>query len=211
MIILTAVVAVVLVVGLIVVGGLFRGGDSKDLEITTQREGRRLGSPTAGIVLSMWEDFQCPWCKRTNDAIVSRVIQDYVETGKVQLLFRHFAFIGQESVWAAEASECAAEQNRFWDYEQELFKRQAGENVGTYRKDRLKAYAQNIGLDTQSFGQCLDTDKYKSAVESELAEGKRLGVNSTPTFILEGRVLSDKVNGDYGLLQAEIERLLKTQ
>ena len=209
---MTAAAAVIAVAVMIVLGGVLRDngdGDGSGVERTSQRAGRVLGEQTAGVVLTMWEDFQCPFCKKANDSVVARIVQDYVNTGKVQLHFRHFTILGQESVWAAEAAECAAEQNRFWDYEEELFNRQRGENVGTFKKDKLKDAAAAIGLDTDSFNTCLDTDRYKDDVQKELAEGKKLGVDSTPSFILEGRLLRPEVWGDYSAFAAALDNALK--
>jgi len=212
LILTTATAAVIAVIALIVLGGVLRDdgdGAGNGVERTSQRAGRVLGEQTAGVVLTMWEDFQCPFCRKANDSVVARIVQDYVNTGRVQLHFRHFAFLGQESVWAAEAAECAAEQNRFWDYEEELFKRQRGENVGTYKKDKLKEAAATIGLDADAFNACLDTDRYKAQVQAELAEGKRLGVDSTPSFFLEGRMLPPEVWGDYAAFAAALDNALK--
>jgi protein-disulfide isomerase len=130
-----------------------------------------------------------------------------VDKGQVRFVFRHLAFIGQESIWAAEASECANEQGRFWDYYDKLFEEQSGENVGTFALDNLKRFAAELGLDTSQFNQCLDSGKYLSRVQQEGAEAQRLGVRSTPAIFVNGQLIPN--GSDYQVLQAAIEAALK--
>ena len=111
----------------------------------------------------------------------------YVQTGVVRFGYLHFAFLGPESQWAAEASECAAEQDAFWEYHDRLFDGQSGENQGAFSKDNLKQFAADLGLDTQDFDACLDSGKYASTVEDETQTTQSLGVRSTPTFLVNGR------------------------
>lgn len=132
-----------------------------------------------------------------------------MDTGKVRFAFRHFAFIGDESRWAAEATECANEQGRFWDYYDKLFEEQAGENVGAFNRDNLKRFAAGLGLDAEQFNQCLDSGKYAAKVQQETAEGQRLGVRGTPTFFVNGQLIRDGSN--YQALQAAIETALSRQ
>jgi len=105
----------------------------------------------------------------------------------VRLGYQHFAFLGPESQWAAEASECAADQDAFWEYHDKLFDSQSGENRGAFNKDNLKRFAIELGLDTQTFDECLDSGKYTSIVENETQAAQTLGVRSTPTFLINGK------------------------
>jgi len=97
------------------------------------------------------------------------------------------AFLGPESQWAAEASECAADQEAFWDYHDLLYARQAGENRGAFNKDNLKQFAAELGLDTRAFNTCLDSGKYAELVGNETAAAQSLGVTGTPAFLINGR------------------------
>lgn len=99
----------------------------------------------------------------------------------------HFNFLGDESQWAAEASECAADQNAFWEYHDYLFTHQNGENKGAFVKDNLKAFAVDLGLDAKAFNDCLDSGKYTQIVQQETAWARQLGVQSTPTFVINGQ------------------------
>jgi len=129
-----------------------------------------------------------------------------VSKGQVRFVFRQFAFIGNESRWAAEASECANEQGRFWEYYDKIFKEQGGENVGTFSKDNLKRFAADLGLDTTQFNQCLTSGKYTSKVQQETAEGRQKGVRGTPTVFVNGRLIEG--GADYQVLRRTIELAL---
>ncbi len=105
----------------------------------------------------------------------------------VRFGYQHFAFLGTESEWAAEASECAGDQNAFWEYHDLLFDRWGGENRGAFSKDNLKQFAAEMGLDTAAFSECLDSGKYTSIVRAERAAAQSLGVRGTPAFLINGR------------------------
>lgn len=110
-----------------------------------------------------------------------------METGKVRFGYFNYAFLGEESQWAAEAAECAGDQNKFWDFHDYLFTHQNGENQGAFSKDNLKAFAADMGLDTKTFNTCLDSGKYTQLVTDQTQLGQLLGVTSTPTFAINGQ------------------------
>lgn len=112
-----------------------------------------------------------------------------MENGKVRLGYWHFAFLGQESFDAAEASECAADQNAFWEYHDLLFERQSGENRGAYAVENLKQFAADLGLDTEAFNECLDSGKYTQIVQEQTRTAQSMGVSSTPAFVINGRAV----------------------
>jgi protein-disulfide isomerase len=101
--------------------------------------------------------------------------------------FIHFAFLGNESQWAAEASECAAEQNAFWEYYEKLYDSQAGTTRLTLDKDNLKQLAVEIGLNSQQFEDCVDSDQHVTTVQNEVQFARSLGVSSTPSFLVNGQ------------------------
>ena len=117
------------------------------------------------------------------------VLQSYIDSGKVNLVYKHSAFLGQESVWAAQAAECAADQGKFWEYHDLLFDKQNGENVGTFTKDKLIGYAKDLGLDSAKFNPCLQNDATLQRVMSDVNEGRAVGVTGTPTFFINGKPL----------------------
>src|SRR3989304_3320594 len=108
-VIATLAVVVVVVVAMIVVGNVTRG--SKEIpERTATAAGRTLGRADAPVTIVEYSDFQCPYCATAAREIIPQIEESFINGGLVKLEFRHYAFIGQESVWAAEASECAREQ-----------------------------------------------------------------------------------------------------
>jgi protein-disulfide isomerase len=110
-----------------------------------------------------------------------------VKSGEVRFAYIHFAFLGPESKSAAEASECAAEQDAFWEYHDNLYANQNGENRGAFNDGNLKRFASDLGLDTAQFNQCLDSGKYADIVQQEIQMAQQIGVSSTPTFVINGR------------------------
>lgn len=117
------------------------------------------------------------------------LFNEYVDTGKVKFVYKHMAILGQESVWAAEAAECAADQGKFWAYHDLLFNRQAGENQGAFNKDRLLAMAQELKLDMGQFEPCLMNDQTRDRVQADTQEGQQVNVRGTPTFFVNGRAV----------------------
>jgi protein-disulfide isomerase len=167
---------------------------------------KSIGPEDAPVVVVEYADFQCPYCQQFAAGTGRQIKQNYVDSGQIRFVFRHLAFIGPESLWAAEAAECANEQGRFWDYHDKLFEEQAGENVGAFSRENLKRFAAELGLDSQQFTQCLDSDKYRTKVQQEVAEAGRLGVHSTPSLFVNGQLIKNGSN--YQVLQAAIEAAL---
>lgn len=168
---------------------------------------RSKGAATAQVVVEEYADFQCPACRRFFESSARQLEEEYVRTGKVKFVFRHYAFLGQESRWAAEAAECANEQGRFWDYYEKLFTKQGGENVGVFGKQNLQRFAAELGLDTASFNQCLTSGKYTESVLRDINEGGSKGVRGTPTLFVNGRFVER--GSDYAVLRQAVEAALK--
>jgi len=186
------VAAVVAAIALIGVANLVQGGDnntnsSTPIVIPTHiapADDMTLGSADAPVTVYEYSDFQCPFCRRAAAEIVPELDKVYLATGKAKLTFKNFAFLGQESVWAAQAAACATDQGKFWEYNSKLYEEQKGENKGTFKVENLKLFAQEIGLDQAQFNTCFDEAKHAADIADQLDEGKRRGVNSTPTFFV---------------------------
>lgn len=99
----------------------------------------------------------------------------------------HFAFLGNESLWAAEASECAADQDAFWEYHDYLFANHGGENQGAFNKENLSQFALDLNLDPTAFNDCLNSGKYSQLVQTETSTAQQFGVQSTPSFLVNGQ------------------------
>lgn len=179
------------------------GAPKAQMEIATAQP--TLGNPDAPVTIVEFADFQCPFCgaeSGQNQDVIQYLrsrdpnweplepnLEPYIESGKVKLIFLNFVFLGPESEWAAEAAECAHEQGRFWEYYEELFASQRGENEGAFVKENLKRFAAELGLDGKTFSECLDSGKFAEEVRDDTEEGQRLGVRGTPTFFINGRML----------------------
>jgi protein-disulfide isomerase len=196
-----SIVAVVLVGSLIFLNAKL----SPWLSRPTVSTGRVWGQAQAPVSIEVFSDFQCPVCARA-DAVLHRLAPQYIDTGKAKVIYRHFAFLGMESNWAAQAAECAGEQHRFWDYAQYLFTHQAGENVGAFALSNLKRFAAQVGLDTAAFNVCLDSNQHAATVQQDTREGRSRGVQATPTFFVRGQRLEGLLSPDQ--LSALIERNL---
>lgn len=142
-----------------------------------------LGPKDATVTIIEFSDFQCPYCRRVQPAL-KQLLQEYPEA--VKLVFRDFPLrnIHPQAQKAAEASQCAAEQQRFWPYHDKLFA------VEDLLPQNLKQYAQELGLDTTQFNACLDSGKYAEEVERDLQDGLTAGVNATPSFFVNGQPMA---------------------
>lgn len=149
------------------------------------------GDPKAPITLIEYSDFECPYCKRFHNT-PKKLVEKY--DGQVNWVYRHFplSFHNPGAQKQAEASECVAEQGgneAFWQFADTIYERTRSGGKG-FALNRLAPLAEELGLDTASFQECLDTGRYADRVQEELLEGQKLGINGTP-----GNVLVNNVTG----------------
>lgn len=149
-------------------------------------KGPTLGSPKAPVSVVEFSDFQCSFCKRFWSDTLPALEEAYIKKGQARFTYRHFAILGRFSEQAAQAAECSAEQGRFWEYHDMLFKNQGR---GVFTDSNLKRYAEELKLNSQAFSQCLDSGKYRKKVEGETAVGASLGLRGTPSFFVNSRLL----------------------
>ena len=144
------------------------------------------GNHSAPITIVEFGDFQCRFCDRFARDTEPQINQTYVQTAKIDLVFKHFVTHGPDSMSAAIASQCANEQGRFWKFYELLYGNQGEENSGWASVDNLKKFASQIpGMDMNKFNSCLDNQKYKSIVDNDTAFAYKSGFQGTPTFIVE--------------------------
>jgi len=172
-----------------------------------------LGDAKAPVTIVEYADFQCPFCERYFKQNQSTFISQYVNSGKARFVWKDYAFLGQESVWAAEAARCANDQGKFWEYHDYLFNNQGAENSGAFSKANLKKFASALGLNMGQFNTCLDTDKYASLIQKETQEASAIGVNGTPATFVNGLLITDSNGNSVGAapfttFQAVIDPLL---
>ena len=152
-----------------------------------------LGSPDAKVLIIEFGDYQCPSCRMFWKDIEPRLKKEYIDTGKVKLVFRDFPLMQShpEALLAAMAVNCAGDQQKYWEYHDKVFREQynKGDDVIRLKPADLKRWAKDIKLDPAMFDQCLDSEKYKSEVLKDEADGQAAGVQGTPTFFINGRVM----------------------
>jgi protein-disulfide isomerase len=143
------------------------------------------GDKNAPVTIVEFSDYQCPFCQRFVQQTLPLINERYVKTGKVRLVFRDYPLpFHQYAQKAAEASECADEQGKFWEMHDKLF------STSELGIDTLKNFAKEIGLDTTKFNSCLDSGKYASEVQKDMTDGSKYGVRGTPAFLINGVLVS---------------------
>jgi protein-disulfide isomerase len=185
---------------------LSAASQSKSANEVSVGSGPSLGAASAPVTIIEFSDFQCSYCKRFWAETLPQLKEAYINTGKARFSYRHFAILGKHSEQAALASECAAEQGKFWEYHDQLFKNQGGL---AFTEAKLKQYAGDIGLHADAFGTCLGTGKYKEKVERETTAAANVGGRGTPFFIVNQRLLVGAQ--PYSVFQKMIDEELKSQ
>lgn len=163
-----------------------------------------LGNPEAPVTIVEFGDYQCPFCRRFFETTEKEIIETYVKTGKVKFVYRDFPLsnIHPFAQKAAEASECAEDQGKFWEYHDVLYQRQEEISFAN-----LKIWARELKLNTALFDTCLDSGKYAAEVDRDYTDGVAAGVTGTPASFVNGRLVSGAV--PFAQFQAVIEAELK--
>ncbi len=139
-----------------------------------------IGPSKAPVTIIEFSDYQCPYCRKFHVEVLPQILSAYKD--KVRFVYRDFPLSSHpEAAPAAEASGCAYEQGKFWEFHDKLFT--GGQTLG---KDTYLQYASDLGLDMQQFQSCLSSRKYQSEVQSDFDFAANLGVRSTPTFFING-------------------------
>ena len=158
-----------------------------------------LGPGNAPVVITEFSDFQCPYCREAQDTI-KQVLSDYKE--QVRWEFKHLPLdIHTDAFAAAKAAVCAGEQDKFWSMHDALFK------SNELSEETLKLIARKVGLDVNRFVECISAERTQNSVRQDLLEARRIGINSTPTFLVNGKLLRGAVKLD--TLKMSIEQELQ--
>lgn len=161
-----------------------------------------LGDANAPVTVIEFGDFQCPFCGQLHENIGAQLRAEYIETGKVKMVYRDFPLSFHPAAEpAAEAAECAKEQGKFWAYHDQLFANQAGLGVDLYT-----SIAQNLKLNMTQFKSCVDTQKYKDEIIKDYQDGVAAGVDGTPASFINGILVSGAV--PYATFKAAVEAAL---
>ncbi len=149
-----------------------------------------LGKDNAKVTIIEFSDFQCPFCARFREQTLDQIKKEYIDTGKVRFVYRDFPLtsIHPMAQKSAEATECADDQKKYWEMHDLLFNKQ--DEWSTAGVSKLKDYAKELGLDTDEFNKCLDDGKYENEVKKDEQDGATAGVQGTPAFFVNGKLLS---------------------
>ena len=143
-----------------------------------------LGNPNAPITLVEFGDYQCHYCHVFFESIEGKIMKKYIETGKVNMIFKDYNIIGQDSVKASQGAHCAKDQGMFWEYHDILYSNWTGENNGWASGTNLANYAQNIGLDMDEWSECMVNQKHSDIILASNEDAKKLQLTGTPAFFV---------------------------
>jgi protein-disulfide isomerase len=195
-----AVAVAVVIIGIVL---LQNQAARKPIEITGRTgEGTTWGPQTAQVSIIAYSDFGCSHCRNFALNQGKQLRAEYESTGEVRFEYRHFIISPPDTARAANASECAADQGRFWDYHDLLFSQQGS----PFSAANLKQYAAQLGLSAQPFNECVDKGSHLDKVYRDMAAGKEAGVTGTPTFFINGTSIPGEVS--YAQFKAAVDAAL---
>lgn len=176
----------------------------KDTKLLTPTKLIENGSPIIGdsnakITILEWGDYQCTFCYKFHQNTLKIINDDFIKTGKVKLVFKDFPLNGPDSVLAAEATYCAGDQGKYWQYHDELYQNWGGERTGWITRDSLNKFATSIDIDLERFNSCLNEHKYQNQVTAIHEFGKEIGIDATPSFLIFNDEKIIKIRGNQPL------------
>ncbi len=155
-----------------------------------------LGDPSAPITILEWGDYQCTFCYRFHQSSLNIILEEYIDSGKINLVFKDFPLNGPDSILGAEATYCAGDQGKYWAFHNELYSNWAGERTGWINYDSLNQFAKSVNLELDEFTSCLDEHKYKQKVLELEKFGKEIGIDATPSFLIFNDKKIIKIRGN---------------
>ena len=159
--------------------------------------GYLLGSDSAKVEIAEYADYQCPACQLFESVQFPSVRQQLIETGLVRWRYRDFPLAQhQNSRLAAHAAACAGDQGRYWELHGLLYERQPEWAEAGNAAGRFRDYARTVGLDPAKYDDCMTSAKFAGRIQASLNEGTQVGVGSTPTFLIGGRLYPGALTSD---------------
>ena len=157
----------------------------------TEDDDAYLGDEDADVTLIEFTDYQCPFCARHFTQTFGQIKSEYIDTGKVKYVVQDFPLsIHPNAPKASEATECADDQDAFWEMRDALFEKQGLWSSAPNAPELFKQYATELGLDADEFETCLTSGKYTAEVQEDFSDGSTGGVTGTPAFFINGKKLS---------------------
>jgi len=145
-----------------------------------------LGNPNAPITLIEFGDYQCHFCNVFFHTTEDSILKNYVETGKVRMIFKDYNIIGPDSVNASHGAHCAKDQGLFWEYHDILYSNWTGENNGWASSENLGRFAQEIGLDMNIWSECMLSEIHSQTILASNENARSLELTGTPAFFIIG-------------------------
>lgn len=173
--------------------------------VTLSNSGWVKGNPKAAVIFTEFADFQCPAC-RAFEPSLKKLEEEYGD--KVKIVFKHFPLksIHPNAFAASVAAEAAGKQNKFWEFHDILYKKQAEWAGVPNPTEKFVSYAKSLTLDEEQFEKDLKDPKLQAAVNAQTDEGIRIGVSGTPSLFINGQPI--EIPGNYGALKAQIDSAL---
>lgn len=182
-----------------------------DLErLVELAQGNTKGDENAPITIIEFGDFQCPGCQAWALQVKPQVELAFIESGRAKLVYYDWPIVTghPNAFFAARASRCAADQGRYWEYHDNLFRNQSRWAALTAPGSTFIEYAETLGLDSDVFSSCLNSDQHAVLVTANMELGNVLGVNGTPTIYVEQGGSARRVANDFASISSYIETLL---
>ncbi len=155
-----------------------------------------LGDSSAQITILEWGDYQCTFCYRFHQSSLNIILEEYIDSGKINFVFKDFPLNGPDSILGAEATYCAEDQGKYWAFHNELYSNWAGEKTGWINYDSLNQFAKSVNLELDEFTTCLDEHKYNQKVLELEKFGKKIGIDATPSFLIFNDEKIIKIRGN---------------
>lgn len=205
----------------------------QNVETLTFATGSTVGDPNAPVTMHIFSDFQCHFCKSFHDETLPQIMDDFVRSGQVKLVYHDFPRLGtdtsianpddrsveirdpnNQSALAAHAAMCAGEQDMYMEMSDRIFGNYGGVQTGAYSRANLNRFAEDLGVDMGPFNACMDSGRYIPALGLSVEQGESNGVSATPMFILDNgsgdlNVIQQTAEG-YNLLKRQIEVSIQT-
>ncbi|MEK6923089.1 MAG: DsbA family protein [Nanoarchaeota archaeon] len=156
-------------------------GGIQKLKVTAPTDAHTKGSADAPITIIEFSDFECPFCSRFYTDTLPSLQSDWIDTGKAKLMYRQYPLsFHPQAMPAARASECAADQGKFWEYHNKIFDNQASlATPGIFSQ-----WAQELELNVEDFDTCYESNKHDGRINKDTADGNTVGVSGTPSFLI---------------------------
>ena len=182
-----------------------------DEALVALAQGVTLGDDQAPVTVVEFGDYQCPGCGAFALSVKPQIEGTMVASGQVKFVFYDFPLISihPNAFLAARAARCSDEQDAYWEYHETLFRNQARWATATMPSSAFEDYAEEVGMDGGAFSACLNSDKYADVVTANMELGGRMGVNGTPTVLVNANGNLRRVNSnDFQSISAAIDELM---